>query len=68
MALLVSMGTARNHICAADPCPLCAPEPRPRARSYRCPVCDVYGKGLGCWSCGSVDVYWNQIPSSGEKP
>ena len=64
MTLLVSLGTARNHICPGDRCPLCHPGERERSRSYRCPDCDVYGKGLRCWSCGSSDVDWNRIPAN----
>ena len=62
MTLLVSLGTARNHVCSGDPCAVCQPGERERLRSYRCTACDVYGKGLRCWHCGSADVDWNRIP------
>jgi hypothetical protein len=68
VALLVSLGTARNHVCRAYPCGICGAGEEERTRSYRCPVCDVYGKGTACWSCGSDGVDWNRIPPSGEKP
>jgi hypothetical protein len=58
MSLIVSLGTARNHVCWRDPCPICGAETRQRLRSYRCEACDVYGRGANCWSCGSTDLVW----------
>jgi hypothetical protein len=67
MAAYVSLGTARNHICPSDPCPVCAPEPPRRRRAYWCERCDVYGKGLRCWSCGSPEVVWNRTATQAAR-
>jgi len=62
VGVLVSLGRARNHICPDGHCPICQPDELP-SRPYHCAVCDVYGKGLRCWSCGSAEVEWNRIPA-----
>lgn len=61
--LLVSLGANKAHVCRSIPCPTCygAPAGTP-ARPYHCGSCDVYGKGWGCWSCGSAGVEWRAVP------
>jgi hypothetical protein len=63
----VSLGTARNHVCRQDPCPICAPDAI-RPRSYRCEPCNVYGRGTSCWSCGSTAVAWGRLAAQELKP
>jgi hypothetical protein len=31
-------------------------------RFYRCPACDVYGRGHACWTCSSTQLHWDQVP------
>lgn len=67
---LVSLGLWRTHDCSDDDvCLVCGrarsdagPPVVAPARTYHCPACDIFGKGLACWGCGTTEVEWGVTP------